>query len=194
MKFYTYKVTFEDLPHYFYYGYHKDNGKPYLGSPHTWKHLWEQFEPKIEILQWFENEKDAQVIEKKIIAHTWNSKFSLNENVGGILSFESRSKGGKKAIQKINSEDFEVRSKWGKMGGSAKSEKQQAARSKVGKKFGSLTGLKPVEVTDLKTGEIFTFKSMTEACKELGLLMTGLSQVVNGTRKSHKGYFAQRVK
>lgn len=95
MEYYTYKITFKDLPSYFYYGFHKDNGKPYLGSPVTWAHLWDQFEPEIQILCWCETHEEAQKIEQSIIQATWNSPYSLNENCGGAISSESCAKGGK---------------------------------------------------------------------------------------------------
>ena len=90
MDYYTYKITFKDLPKYFYYGYHRENGKPYFGSPKTWKCFWKQFEPEIQILQWFETEIEAQNAERKIIIHTWKSAFSLNENAGGGFSDRAR--------------------------------------------------------------------------------------------------------
>ena len=51
--YYTYKITFKDLPKYFYYGRHKHRGDlgKYLGTPVTWGHLWDLFEPEIQVLQ-----------------------------------------------------------------------------------------------------------------------------------------------
>ena len=95
MRYYTYKITFEDLPCYFYYGTHKDNGKPYYGSPTTWKRLWKIFEPEVQILQWYETTEEAYAAEESIIRATWDSKYSLNEHVGGRFSEESCRKNGK---------------------------------------------------------------------------------------------------
>jgi hypothetical protein len=95
MLYYTYKVTFKDLPCYFYYGRHKDNGKEYLGSPTTWAHLWQQFEPEIQILQWYETEEEVRLAEDSILRATWRGKYSLNENVGGHISEEGCKRGGK---------------------------------------------------------------------------------------------------
>jgi hypothetical protein len=89
MQYYTYKVTFKDLPCYFYYGKHKDDGKPYFGSPVTWARLWKHFEPEIQILQWYATEGEVRRAEKSIIRATWKDKYSLNENVGGCFSEEA---------------------------------------------------------------------------------------------------------
>ena len=96
MKYYTYKVTFKDLPGYFYYGKHKCNGKVYLGSPVTWAHLWLCFEPEIQILQWYKTAKEAEVAERSIINATWGDRYSLNEHNGNCFSEETCSKNGKK--------------------------------------------------------------------------------------------------
>jgi hypothetical protein len=85
-KYYTYKITFEDLPGYFYYGKHKDNGKPYFGSPKTWKRLWKHFKPQIQILQWYETEESVDAAETSVILATWEDKYSLNESVGPRVS------------------------------------------------------------------------------------------------------------
>ena len=95
MQYYTYKITFKDLPCYFYYGSHKDNGKLYYGSPTTWKRLWKIFEPEVQILQWYETTEEAYAAEESIIRATWDSKYSLNEHVGGRFSEESCRKNGK---------------------------------------------------------------------------------------------------
>jgi hypothetical protein len=152
MAYYTYKTTFKDLPGYFYYGYHKDNGKPYYGSPTTWKHLWEQFEPEVQILQWFDLEEDAQKTEKKLIRYTWNDPKSLNENVGGIFSQESRVRGGTKAGRKTVEEKLgwhaltkEERSEYGKIGAQILMERRlgiHGLSKEERKKYASLNGKK----------------------------------------------------
>jgi hypothetical protein len=96
MQYYTYKVTFKDLPRYFYYGSHKDDGKPYFGSPVTWAHLWLLFEAEVQVLQWYATEGEMRAAEGSIIRATWKNKYSLNENVGGLISEEVCSKNGKK--------------------------------------------------------------------------------------------------
>ena len=96
MQYYTYKVTFKDLPGYFYYGSHKDNGKSYFGSPITWACFWLLFEPEVQILQWYATEQEVKAAEDSILLATWNNKYSLNENAGGRFSEEAASRGGKK--------------------------------------------------------------------------------------------------
>jgi hypothetical protein len=96
MRYYTYKITFKDLPCYFYYGKHKNKGKPYYGSPVTWRHLWDQFEPEVQILQWYETAEEARLAEEAIIKCTWGNKYSLNENWGGCFSEEVCKRNGKK--------------------------------------------------------------------------------------------------
>jgi hypothetical protein len=102
MQYYTYKITFKDLPCYFYYGKHKDDGKPYYGSPKTWKHLWDQFEPEIQVLQWHETDEDAYAAECSIILATWKDKYSLNEAVGARVSERVCSDNGRKTVKAMN--------------------------------------------------------------------------------------------
>ena len=101
--YYTYKVTFKDLPGYFYYGRRKDNGKPYFGSPVAWKSIWDQFEPEIQILQRYSTFEEAERAEYSLIEHTWKDKYSLNENLGGYFSEEACRKGGIKNNGKLQS-------------------------------------------------------------------------------------------
>ena len=88
MDYFTYKITFRDLPGYFYYGRHKYKGKPYFGSPKTWSQLWEQFEPEIQILQWYETAEEVDEAETAILKATWKEKYSLNEHAGNCFSEE----------------------------------------------------------------------------------------------------------
>jgi hypothetical protein len=90
MRYYTYKITFRDLPKYFYYGRHKHRGDlgQYLGSPVTWKCFWGLFEPEMQVLQWYETLEEAIKAENSIIRATWDSPYSLNENCGGRFSEE----------------------------------------------------------------------------------------------------------
>ena len=86
MRYYTYKVTFKDLPGYFYYGSHKDDGKPYFGIPVTWARFWTLFEAEVQIMQWYETEGEVRRAEKVIIDATWRDKYSLNEHNGYSFS------------------------------------------------------------------------------------------------------------
>lgn len=93
-NYYTYKVTFKDLPKFFYFGFHKHrkDADSYLGSPVTWKCFWNQFEPELQILQWFMTEEEARNCEKSIIKSTWKNPYSLNENCGGHVSQDTLKK------------------------------------------------------------------------------------------------------
>lgn len=101
MNYYTYKVTFKDLPGYFYYGRHKCKGRPYFGSPVTWSFLWLCFEPEIQILQWYETLEEVVKAEESIIRATWGSKYSLNEHIGGHFSEETCRKNGKRTLSNM---------------------------------------------------------------------------------------------
>jgi hypothetical protein len=94
--YYTYKVTFPGLP-WFYYGYHRDNGKPYFGSPSTHKWIWDFYECEIQILEWFETREEALSVEQRLIRPFLNDPFCLNEACGGQPSGEARKRGASQA-------------------------------------------------------------------------------------------------
>lgn len=98
MQYYTYKITFKDLPGYFYYGKRKDDGSPYFGSPKTWKRLWSLFEPEVQILQWYKTAKEVEAAERSIVAATWKDKHSLNEHNGNCFSEEVCRRNGTKVM------------------------------------------------------------------------------------------------
>ena len=104
MQYYTYKITFKDLPCYFYYGKHKDDGKPYFGSPKTWACFWTQFEPEIQVLQRYKTAREVNAAEKSTIRATWEDKYSLNENCGGDFSEEICRANGKASMAKMSRE------------------------------------------------------------------------------------------
>ena len=106
----------------------------------TWKHLWDQFEPEVQILQWYETEEEAKEVEKSIILATWTSFYSLNENCGGGFSYDSCSKagkiGGKQGVKNktgIHSEAYN------------NSEKAKEVRRANGRKTGLKCGLANVK-------------------------------------------------
>ena len=84
-EFYTYKVTFPGFP-WFYYGVHKDNGKPYSGSPVTHKWIWDFYEYEVQILEWFSSWDQALSVEKRLIRPFLQDSNCLNEHCGGNLS------------------------------------------------------------------------------------------------------------
>ncbi len=132
-RIYTYKITFEEVP-YYYYGVHKEKyfNDDYWGSPKTNKWCWELYTPKKQILQYFDfNDNgwvDAQEVEKRIIKPVYNQdKWCLNESCGGYFSLNTLSIGGQKGGERAKElgvgffamseeEKFQARSKVGKSG------------------------------------------------------------------------------
>ena len=106
-RIYTYKITFEEVP-YYYYGVHKEKkfDEYYMGSPYANKWCWEFYEPEKQILEFFEYSDEgwvkAQEIEKQLIKPFYNTdKWCLNESCGGFVSLNQCSKGGKTGGKKI---------------------------------------------------------------------------------------------
>lgn len=125
-RIYTYKITFEDVPFY-YYGAHKEKvfNEEYYGTPYTHKWCWEMYQPKKQILEVFdytdEGWIDALNVEKRLIRPVYNSDpYCLNESCGGRVSLSIvRNNGranveGKKGIWSLTDEEKKViRSKGG---------------------------------------------------------------------------------
>ena len=106
-RIYTYKITFEEVP-YYYYGVHKEKkfDEYYMGSPVTNKWCWGLYTPKKQILELFdftdEGYIEAQKVEGRLIRPVFNTdKWCLNENCLGIYSLEQKSKAGKIGGKKI---------------------------------------------------------------------------------------------
>ena len=100
-RIYTYKITFEEVP-YYYYGVHKERkyNEYYMGSPVTHKWVWNFYTPKKQILQVFpftdEGWIEAQEVERRLIRPVFNSDtWCLNKNCQGVLSIDQKIKGGK---------------------------------------------------------------------------------------------------
>lgn len=104
-RIYTYKVTFEEIPHW-YWGVHKEKkyGEIYLGSPVTHKWMWDFYTPQVQILELFPNTdegwEEANLIEDRLIRPDLNNPLCLNENCGGRFSLESCRKSEGKGIFK----------------------------------------------------------------------------------------------
>jgi hypothetical protein len=101
-RIYTYKITFEEVP-YYYYGVHKEKkfDEYYMGSPYTNKWCWEFYTPKKQILQFFdftdEGWIESQEVEKQLIKPFYNTdKWCLNENCGGNFSLKISRETGEK--------------------------------------------------------------------------------------------------
>ena len=132
-KHYTYKVTFPGMPWY-YFGVHTENGKPYHGSPKTHKWIWKIYEHEIQILEWFEDRREAELVEDRIIKHFINDPNCLNEHYGGFFSIEANQK-ALKTLHKDKNEEGKSKHavKMGQRGGAKCHEcKLPDGRSKVG--------------------------------------------------------------
>jgi hypothetical protein len=104
-RIYTYKITFEEVP-YYYYGVHKEKyfNEEYWGSPTTNKWCWELYTPKKQILQFFDYADEgwlkAQEIEERLIKPFFNTdKWCLNESCGGKVSLKVLRESGNKCYE-----------------------------------------------------------------------------------------------
>ena len=102
-KHYTYKITFPGMPWY-YFGVHTENGKLYFGSPKTHKWIWSIYEHEVQILEWFDDRREAELVEDRIIKHFINDPNCLNEHYGGFFSIEANQKGLKTLHRDKNEE------------------------------------------------------------------------------------------
>jgi hypothetical protein len=100
-RIYTYKITFEEVP-YYYYGSKKEKyyNQEYWGTPTTHKWCWDFYTPKKQILEVFdysdEGYEKAIKMEVRLIKPVFNTdKWCLNENCGNSPSLAIRSKNGK---------------------------------------------------------------------------------------------------
>jgi hypothetical protein len=109
-RIYTYKVTFEEIPHW-YWGVHKEKkyNDGYLGSPVTHKWMWEFYTPKIQILELFPHTddgwKEANLVEDRLIRPDLNNSLCLNEGCGARVSREASQRGGLKMKGRSKSDD-----------------------------------------------------------------------------------------
>jgi len=99
-RIYTYKITFEEVP-YYYYGSHteKKYEEYYMGSAVTNKWCWEFYTPKKQILELFDSREHANNVENRLIKQVINDPNCLNENCGGIISKEMCKKGAKILVE-----------------------------------------------------------------------------------------------
>mgnify|MGYP001173720779 CR=1 FL=1 len=90
-RIYTYKISFEEVP-YYYYGSKKEKryNEDYWGSPTTNKWCWELYTPKKQILELFdftdEGYEECRKVENRLIKPVLNDKLCLNERCGGNYS------------------------------------------------------------------------------------------------------------
>jgi hypothetical protein len=100
-RIYVYKITFEEVPHY-YYGVHleKKFDEYYMGSPITHKNYWTIYTPKKEIIKFFDYTEggwlEAGNYENSLIVSVYNDdQLCLNEHCGKNISLTACQKGGK---------------------------------------------------------------------------------------------------
>ncbi len=79
-RIYTYKITFEEVPHY-YYGVHKEKNynEEYWGSPVTHKHYWDQYTPKKEIIKEFPYTDDGWIEAQNYESDLIKSVFMIDD-------------------------------------------------------------------------------------------------------------------
>ncbi len=100
-RIYTYKITFEEVP-YYYYGSKKEKyfGEEYWGSPITNKWCWERYTPKKQILELFDYTDDGYEecikVDNRLIKTVLNDVWCLNENYSNFYSLKVLSDAGKK--------------------------------------------------------------------------------------------------
>jgi hypothetical protein len=105
-RIYTYKITFEEVP-YYYYGVKKEEyyNQEYWGSPKTNKWCWELYTPKKQILELFdftdEGWLEANKVEQRLIKPVFNNdKWCLNACCAGTFSIKQARIAGKKGAKK----------------------------------------------------------------------------------------------
>lgn len=108
---YVYKITFEEVPHFYIGVRSKDpEGDGYLGSPVTHRCYWEIYTPKKQILWVFDSWEKACEVEIALIKQNWTNKYCLNENIKGAISLGACSKGGRVLTDKRkNDPEFDLR-------------------------------------------------------------------------------------
>lgn len=100
-RIYTYKITFEEVP-YYYYGSKKEKvfDEEYWGSPVTHKWCWEFYIPKKQILEVFdytdEGYEECRKVENRLIKPVLNDPWCLNERCSNLYSLKVLSDAGRK--------------------------------------------------------------------------------------------------
>jgi hypothetical protein len=165
MIHFTYKITFPGMP-WFYYGVHTKTGKPYFGSPKTHAWRWKMYDHEIQILEWFEDRREAELVEDRIIKHFIDEPNCLNEHYGGYFPEESRKIGSERS----NALDSENRKEAGRLMA------QRNIESGKQKEFARLGGLAmrgiPKNLSDeekKKRAEAIKKVTTNESCRNGGV-------------------------
>lgn len=166
-RIYTYKITFEEVP-YYYYGIHEEKvyGEEYWGSPVTNKWCWELYTPKKQILETFNNRKEAHKVEVRLIKPFYKKDpYCLNAGCGNFdLTPKERVKAGKKSAEvhkknKTGTFDPEkkIHRKGGKIGG------------KLNVESGHLQKISELKYICLETGFISSTRGLSLYQKKRGI-------------------------
>lgn len=112
---YVYKITFEEVPHFYIGSRRCPNNEtpatdPYLGSPKTHRGYWNAYTPKKSIFSCDLSEEEARDLEGAMIRENWKSEYCLNENAAGAISLEASSR-GREAFQERRRNDPEFASR-----------------------------------------------------------------------------------
>ena len=179
-RIYTYKITFEEVP-YYYYGVHKEKkfDEYYMGSPYTHKWCWELYTPKKQILQLFdftdEGWIEAQEVEKRLIKPFYNSdKWCLNENCGGRFSINHQIRAGSIGANKCKELVIGIY---------AFTLEQKSENGKKAKELG--VGVHSLSKEELSENGKRGGKIGGQKCKKLGIGVCGLSleqRIQNGKK------------
>jgi hypothetical protein len=172
-RIYTYKITFEEVP-YYYYGSKKEKrfNEEYWGSPITNKWCWQLYTPKKQILEIFDYSdkgyEECRKVEDRLIKPVLNDKLCLNERYGGNYSLSIMRKNAKNNVKNkigIFSLSSEELSELGKKGGSIGGSK--GARNQIENCIG-IHGLS-------KEQRIENGKKAGNVSKKLGVGICGLT-------------------
>lgn len=146
-RIYTYKITFEEVP-YYYYGSKKEKryDEYYMGSPKTNKWCWKLYTPKKQILEIFdytdEGYEECIKVENRLIKPVFNDPWCLNERCNNLYSLKVLRECGKKTGEKYGSING-LKTKENKTGIFSLTKEQL---SENGKKAGKIGGLKTKEL------------------------------------------------
>ena len=141
----------------------------------------------MEILEFHETRGDAAKVEFRLIYPYLNSPLCLNDNVGGLPSQEAVLRGLEKGREtQKNTPGF-----YSFVSSHQDPQRRDAAILKGQKRSVEVRRKKTLLVCPDGTEEIFN--SQKEACLAHGLSQGKICEVIQGTRKHHKGFTAKSL-
>ena len=186
---YTYKVTFPDHG-WFYFGVHSTNdlNDSYSGSPYTHKWKWKFYDYEFRILEFHNDRKTAESLERRLIRPFLHDPMCLNENLGGTFSRGASERGRRKGLEtQLKTPGF-----YSRMSLCQDPAKRIESILKGQKK--SVEVRKKKTLLTLPDGTQEVYESQKAACLAHGLSQGKLSEVINGTRPHHKHHTATFLK